>query len=404
MDRKTAFYRWVVSVRLWAAVLAAGAFIRVAAFGLRRIRIRQRLLRDRWVQLGPERFHSSAREYINLTPDGWDVRTKHPGHYFAAWEMAVRYEAACREARHRHEQLRGMPASSEVDALIRRISDLLAEAELLSRIEQTMRPVVDTNADTSGVLAGYPHTAPSLFQLPRQARLRSLACKHLKDILPKLRQVLDMQHQGEAFHPEVFSLLLQADRQIPGPGTHTAIWDGKRSYRYPFNEDYESVLRPLRYIPAELQNGYDNSLHSRYIIMTTGGYLEGCIKTALRDTGTRRGKLRKPLGTMIARGFLKDLLNPSETACLQQIARIAVNPAKHDFINDHGPESLFSYEDAVYAYFLSRRFGAIILEAAGSMPRIDAAVQSAIRNGSYFWGVSLSPGVEPPHNQLPDNC
>ena len=141
------------------AVFAAGAFITTAVFGLRRIRGRRRLPQGRWMQLGPERFRSIAEERISSTSDGWDVHTDHPGHPFIAWEMAVRYEAACREARHRYEQLRGIPTGREAGHLIGRIADLFAEAEFLARIEQTMRPVVDSDSDAVGVLSEHPHAA-----------------------------------------------------------------------------------------------------------------------------------------------------------------------------------------------------------------------------------------------------
>lgn len=128
----------------------------------------------------------------------------------------------------------------------------------------------------------------------------------------------------------------------------------------------------------------------------TGAHLEGCIKTALRDNGTRQGRLNKPLGMLIARGHLNGLLDSAMIADLKEITDIAVNPAKHEFTNERGPDSLFSYEDALYAYFLARRFGATILQAAGSMPGLQSAVVDATKDGLYFRGAALSPGAEPP--------
>ena len=142
-------------------------------------------------------------------------------------------------------------------------------------------------------------------------------------------------------------------------------------------------------MPADLLAGYKDPLRSREIITKSGTYLEGCIETALRDAGTRQSKLRKPLGTLIARGHLADLLNPAEIPDLREFTNIAVNPAKHEFTNERGPESLFSYEDAVYAYYLARRFGAEILQNAGSMSLLRAAVETAIKNRRYFWGAAL---------------
>ena len=100
---------------------------------------------------------------------------------------------------------------------------------------------------------------------------------------------------------------------------------------------------------------------------------------------------------MIAQGHVNNLLDPSQIADLEALTRIAVNQAKHEFTNARGPESLFNYEDALYAYFLGRHFGAAILQAANSMPRLQAAVANATKAGHYFRGAPISTGAEAPH-------
>ena len=384
---------------LLSALLAVGAAASGAAFRGRPLRSRPHPPQGLWV--GPERFRLEAKDWISLNPDGWAVHTCPPGHPFISWELAVRYEAACQEARYRYLKLCDVPTDAEAADHIERIAELLLAAERLSRIELGVRPALDTDdADTIRFLAEHPHAAPQQHQIPRESLLRPLADKHLTEILPRLQQALTMQQQRAAFHPDVFELLVEADRQIPGPGTHTAIWDEGRGYRYPFDEDYEAVLRPLRYVPADLRDGYVSPLRSRYLVTTAGGHLEGCIRTALRDNGTRRGLLKKPLGTLIAHGHVNNLLDPSQIAGLEAFTRIAVNPAKHEFTNARGPESLFNYEDALYAYFLARHFGAAILQAANSMPRLQAAVDNATKAGPYFWGAPLSIDAEAPAQGL----
>ena len=43
----------------------------------------------------------------------------------------------------------------------------------------------------------------------------------------------------------------ETDGEIPGPGMHTAVWDSeRRCYLYPFDHEFEGILRGLRYIPA----------------------------------------------------------------------------------------------------------------------------------------------------------
>lgn len=384
------------SVTLLTAILAAAGFVSGSALRARSRRSLRQPPQGLWT--GPERFMLEAKDWISLHPDGWAVHTCHPDHPFISWELAVRYEAACQEARYRYLKLCDMPTNDEVHEHIERIGELLAEAERLSRIEQGVRRTITTDADSLRILAEHPDAAPQPHQIPQESRLQPLATKHLEAILPKLQQALAMQQQQEPFHPDVFELILDADRQIPGPGAHTAIWAPHGGYRYPFDKDYEAVLRPLRYIPADLWDGYNSPLRSRYIVSTVGAYLEGCIKTALRDNGTRRGKLTRPLGTLIARGHVNGLLDPSMIVDLRELTRIAVNQAKHEFTNDRGPESLFSYEDALYAYFLARRFGAAVLQAANSIPRLQTAVVHATKNGHYFRGAPLSIDAEPPQS------
>ena len=47
--------------------------------------------------------------------------------------------------------------------------------------------------------------------------------------------------------------------------------------------------------------------------------------------------------------------------------RLVGNPSKHDYTNDRSRGSVFIYQDAVFAYFLARRFGAQALELSGHL-------------------------------------
>ena len=388
--------RAIASAGLSAAMLAAAAFVSGAAL---RDRPRRSLLQSpQGLWVGPARWRLEAKDRITLHPDGWAVHTCHPGHPFISWELAIRYEAACQEARYRYLKLCDMATDADATDHIERIAELLHEAKRLSRIELGTRPALDTDTDSIQRLAEHPNAAPQQHQIPQESLLWPLADKHLEDVVPRLQQALTMQQQQAEFHPDVLKLLAEADQQIPGPGIHTAIWDEGRGYRYPFDEDYEEVLRPLRYVPADLWDGYVSPLRSRYLVTTAGGYLEGCIKTALRDTGTRKGQLKKPLGALIAQGHVNNLLDPPQIADLEALTRIAVNQAKHEFTNTRGPESLFNYEDALYAYFLARHFGAAILHTANSMPRLQTAVANATKTGRYFRGAPLSTGAEAPNS------
>ena len=420
-------------------MLVPPAFVSRAAWKLRALWNRRSVsLQGQWPS--SEHFYATARDYISRHPDGWTVHTHHPGHPFVAWEVALRYEAACQEARYRYIRLCYMSDHAGAAENLERIAELLAEAERLSRVERAIRRVLAADTDdkqnrASGNLVDAtsttmpaaetgdeqhsasgnpvdtasttmpaadtddkPTKAEPVPVAPRAEQLsplRPLASKYLSDIMPQLQQAFTARQQEAPFHPDVTKLLREADRQIPGPGIHTAVWHGRTDYLYPFDEDYQAVLRPLRYVPADLLDGYRDPLRSREIVTKSGVYLEGCIKTALRDTGTRQGKLKKPLGSLSKKRYLEGLLDPTELSDLREFTNIAVNPAKHDFVNERGPESLFNYEDAVYAYYLARRLGAEILQNAGSMSLFCTAVETAIENRIYFWGAMLSLGEEP---------
>ena len=68
---------------------------------------------------------------------------------------------------------------------------------------------------------------------------------------------------------------------------------------------------------------------------------------------------------------------------------IGVNPAKHDHANDRGPVPLFVFDDALYAYFLARRFGSTALEAVGKLHLAVNAAEHAAEKQTYFRGDPL---------------
>ena len=66
-----------------------------------------------------------------------------------------------------------------------------------------------------------------------------------------------------------------------------------------------------------------------------------------------------------------------------------MNPAKHDYANERGPVPLFVFDDALYAYFLARRFGAAALEAVGQLNLAVNAAEQAAQKQAYFRGDPL---------------
>ncbi len=169
--------RAIASAGLLSAILAAAAFVSGAALRDRPRRNRLQPPQGLWV--GPARFRLEAKDWISLNPDGWAVHNCHPGHPFISWDLAIRYEAACQEARYRYLKLCDVPTDAEATEHIERIAELLLEAERLSRIELGARPALATDADSIRHLAEHPHAAPQPHQIPRESLLRPLADKHL---------------------------------------------------------------------------------------------------------------------------------------------------------------------------------------------------------------------------------
>ena len=318
------------------------------------------------------------------------MSTRPPGHPFVAWEMAVRYEAACLEAGFHYTQICDGPNDGEFAVRAERIAGLDDEAQRLSRIEQAVRPMLPEDLLGVGILASSPHPHPIP---PKESRLLSLADRHLSDIRSELTAALSMKQQGEEFHPRIFERLVTADQQIPGPGMHSAVWTPGRGYQYPFNKEYEAILRPLRYVPAFLKAASEDSMFIRPVLQFAGAHLEGCVKRLARTTAPGRHR-RLPLGTLLQTAPVKNALGSQIAADMGLFTQIAVNPAKHDYTDNSRQGPVFCYDDAVYAYFLARHFGCAALQSSGDLNNLVDAVEDSTRQDRYFWGAALSTGVE----------
>ena len=338
----------------------------------------------------PASFYVQAKERISLSDEGWSVSARPPGHLFVAWEMAVRYEAACLEAAFHYTQICDGPDDAEFSVRMARIVALEDEARRLSRIEQAVRPMLPDDALSirAFAMSPRPHPLP-----PQESRLLALADRHLSDIQSELIAALRTKQQGEEFHPRIFDQLVAADQQIPGPGMHSAVWTSGQGYQYPFDEEYEAILRPLRYIPTHLRAACADSMFIRPAVQFAGAHLEGCVKRLAPAKTTARARLQ-PLGALLQTAPVKDALGADLVADMTSFTRLAVNPAKHEYTGNSGQGPVFCYDDAVYAYFLARHFGHIALQASGDLESLTDAVADSTRHDRYFWGAAHSVGVE----------
>ena len=186
------------------------------------------------------------------------------------------------------------------------------------------------------------------------------------------------------FNPQVHDFLMEVDLQIPGAGIHTAVWAGSDRYNYPFDCEFEAVLRPLRYIPVYLSLAWGDPIHVRSVVQTATAHLEGCVKKALGKSDAKR-----PLGALLSTTAANRIMPSDALAGAIDFVRLVGNPSKHDYTNDRSRGSVFIYDDAVLAYFMARRLGARALEASGHLESLIGATEDATRHDRYFRGAQL---------------
>ena len=341
----------------------------------------------------PRRSYQVARERVVQHDDGWAAESGDPGHRFVSWELAVRYEAAALSARLHYTQICDLADYEECEERIARMAGHLDEMRRLSEIETAVRPMLGDDPKVLKSMSFCPR--PLYEEAPAEPRLKQLAGAHLDDLLPSLDRVVALQASGDPFQPEALALLLQADRRIPGVGMPDSVFVDDRRYVYPFNAEFEAVIRPLRYSLAQLGLAYDHSMSARFAVQTAAGHLEGCMKALCG-----RRHLRKPLGALLRTKEAAAGLNPDLVDAMSDFTERAANPAKHDFSNTDGPIPVFEFADAGYAHCLARRFGAAVLDACGQLDPMIAAVEEAAERNSFFFGAPLS--IPPPARTTDD--
>ena len=326
-------------------------------------------------------FYDTAQSFVFEHEDGWEVSTRPPGHRFVAWELAVRYETACQLADAHYTQICDGPTDEEFAVRVVEIERLLGEADRLSQLERSIRPALPDDATAIRLLSSSPRPQPIM---PETSRLASLAHDHLPDYVNVSIKLAQLEATSPPFSPQVHDFLIGVDRQIPGAGIHTAVREGSDECDYPFDYEFEAVLRPLRYVPVNLSLAWSDPIHVRVVVQMSTAHLEGCFKKALGKSIAKR-----PLGTIIRTSAAKKLMPSDLLAGVDEFVQLVGNPSKHDFSNDRSRGSVFIYEDAVLAYFLARHFGAAALEAGGQLDDLVAAVEDATRHDRYFRGAQL---------------
>ena len=108
------------------------------------------------------------------------------------------------------------------------------------------------------------------------------------------------------------------------------------------------VFRPLQYCSAHLMMVREDAVWlARAVVRDASAHIEALLQ--------RLAQKRFSLGTLLRKKVVVDVLDPATRHQASRFAEIN-NAAKHDY--DHPKDThMFSYEDALAAYFIARRLG-----------------------------------------------
>ena len=211
-----------------------------------------------------------------------------------------------------------------------------------------------------------------------------MTVEHLPKIMPLLKEIIDAQKQNLPFQQHALSLIMKAEENIPGAGIHYSIIKDDL-YAYPvLSYKLQHIIRPLRYALNELGFAYSNASSPRRSIANSGIHLEGCVKDLIGQP-----RSRKSLGALMLNKRVRKKMDIKLINDISKLTNLAINPAKHEHISDD-LTPLFQFEDALYAHFLARHFGAIILEKTTALKQIEKLKP---KHGEY---VQCFPGAELP--------
>lgn len=114
------------------------------------------------------------------------------------------------------------------------------------------------------------------------SELQDLIETHTDGLMDGLREAFLQPVRN--FQRDLFPILTDLDSRITGIGTQYAIWS-KTTPHYPFPKKFDSIVRPLRYVPYVLASGGTPQLHARFIASCSGMHLESCVKEFCRFSG-----------------------------------------------------------------------------------------------------------------------
>jgi len=213
--------------------------------------------------------------------------------------------------------------------------------------------------------------------------LASLLNTNRPDLAPSIATIATEADKAiDEFRTNLYPRVVEIDRQIPGIGMQCAVWS-KTTPHYPFpGQEFDGIVRPLRYVPYKLASRIPLQMISRSVVFDSGGHLEECVKDFCRTMRLpERHYEHKPLGTCT--NLIKSQLRDALAQDILRFCSISWNQAKHRY-RDGLPKSVISVEDAIVSYFVARILGAKVLTESGRLDAVVKAVEDARRKGEFY--------------------
>jgi hypothetical protein len=179
------------------------------------------------------------------------------------------------------------------------------------------------------------------------------------------------------FETEVYPKLSPLDEQIPGVGMHYVIWD-KGTPWFPFDVEFDGIVRPLSYVPYNLAGERHPQTTSRFISMFLGGHVEECLKEFCRTLSL---KYYTPAGKCV--NMHRYSLDHKLAQAIQTFFTLSWNRGKHLW-NTGKPDSVIPIQDTLACYFIARYLGATILQKCNRLSSVMEALNYARQQGRFY--------------------
>ena len=139
--------------------------------------------------------------------------------------------------------------------------------------------------------------------------LENLLETHAYGVFSGLQKALDTPVLN--FKRDLYPSLAALDSEIPGIGMQYATWE-EGTPHYPFSMEFDSVVRPLRYVPYYLAGMRRLGMIARDVVQESGAHLESCLKELCQVNGLTSGRYNHAsLGVLARNREVRETTFPS---------------------------------------------------------------------------------------------